>query len=197
MTLLGTGTANDAVYFQGESRLEVVNCTISDFPNAGIRVSPNAAKTVLISHTSVTDTVTGIFLQPLGGAMSAMLNRVTTNHDGIGIILNVGVVRASLESMITDSHFDNNANIGIDGTGVASNSINAVFENVTLNQDPTGINLNGFSSIWLSQVTQTSMSGFVNTAVAFQNSGNSALSDGTNHLMGTITGGVVGGWSSN
>src|SRR6516165_11114722 len=41
-----------AFYFQGESRLEVVNCAISDFPNAGIRVSPNAATTVLISHPS-------------------------------------------------------------------------------------------------------------------------------------------------
>ena len=70
-----------AFYFQGGSRLKVVNCAISDVPNAGIRVSPNAAKTVLISHTSVTDTVTGIFLQPLGGAMSAMLDHVTTNND--------------------------------------------------------------------------------------------------------------------
>jgi hypothetical protein len=59
--------------------------------------------------------------------------------------------------------------------------------------------LDGFSTVWLSQVTQSSVSNFITPAIRFEASttNNFAFSDNTNHLMGAITGGSLGSWLPN
>jgi len=194
LTLEGVGGATGGVQFNQGSRIEIVDCAISDFANTGIFIVTNQAASVLISNTIITDVSGGgadaIAVTTNGGAVSAVLDNVTLSGNFIGI--DDFADSGAIEMLITNSHIDNNSNSGIYLEGGSSNTNNVVLNNVTLNNDPVGIYLTGYSSIYLSQVTQSSVTGLTATAINFfSGTNNFAYSDATNHLMGSVTGGTT------
>jgi hypothetical protein len=201
LTIDGANTGVYGISFTAGSRIEILGCVISDFKNAGISIGQTtAAMSVLISNTVVLDTdvpanaSAGIVLAVNGGSMTAALDHVTVSNDNTGLIAEV--FNGSIETLVTDSHVDNNS-VGVYVFGNTSTNSSMILKNVTLNQDPTGISLNGTASVWMSQVTQTSVPGFVDTAVSISSGSTIAYSDGTNHLMGAVTGGSTTSWVSN
>jgi hypothetical protein len=201
LTLEGAGVAQRGVYLEAGSRLEVVDCTVSDFLYDGIFVVPYAVASVLISNTIITDIsgsgADGIAVTAAEGNITAVLDQVTLSGNFLGI--KDFADDGSIEMLITNSHVDNSSNSGIYLEGENSSSANnVVLNNVTLNDDPVGIYLTGYSTVYLSQVTQSSVTGFTSTAINFfDGTNNTAYSDGTNHLMGTVTGGSTTSWAPN
>jgi hypothetical protein len=202
LTLEGAGSAADGIYLTSGGELEVVNCAVRNYTEVGIRVSQNtAATTLLISNTVVSDmtgvSADGILLQTSGnGSVTAAINQVvlTNNTNGVQSLVNGGPIEAA----ISNSHIDNNLQIGIDTEGSSTASSNIILKNVSLNQTPDGIFLNQYSNVWLSHVTQGNASGFPNDGGVFFNTsgtGNTAYSDGTNHIMGGYVHGSATAWS--
>jgi hypothetical protein len=207
LTLLGSGTGAEGINFTAGSRIEIIDCAISGFTTAGIDVSTPDNTSVLISNSVVVDLGPasnglgiGLSTATSGVSLTAALDHVTVSNAAQGLRVSAAPSNGPIEVLITDSHLDNNTSFGIDalGGGSTSNAVNIVLKNVTLNQDPTGIVLGSFANVWLSQVTQTSMPGFAATSINFSGVSNSAVSDGTNHLMGALGGGgTLGTWTSN
>ena len=200
LTIDGANSGNYGINLTAGSRIEIIDCVISDFERAGIAVGQTSPISVLISNTIVLDTnvpanaSAGIVLAVNGGSMTAALDHVTVSNDNTGLIAEV--FSGSIETLVTDSHIDNNS-VGVYVFGNTGTNSSMILKNVTLNQDPTGISLNGTASVWMSQVTQTSVPGFVDTAVSLTSGSTIAYSDGTNHLMGAVTGGSTTSWVSN
>jgi hypothetical protein len=210
LTLLGANTANEGIFVATAARVEIVGCVVSDFKVNGIAIQSigsSAETSVLISNTIVIDNAPGsgdgIFFisQAGGGKIIAALDHVTVSNSGIGI--QPEAVSAPIEIMVTDSHIDNNTGFGVGLSGSsAAAAVNVILKNVTFNQDTAGgaaIVMSGFSTAWLSQVTQMSVTGFTTPSIEVQSGTNNfAFSDGTNHLMGALTGGAtIGAWPSN
>jgi len=220
LTLDGANAASYGIRFLAGARLEVVNCTVSDFNAAGISVATETTTSVLISHTIVNDNNPtnnpndygiGVSLNPgAGGSITAALDHVTLSNNGLGLSATVSdPATASMETLITDSHIDNNIYAGmiIAGTTYSSGGAyisSAILKNVTLNDDGAGdgglaIFALDYSSIWLSKVTQTSVTGFPATSIYFFPLGTdiSVYSDGSNHLMGSTLDGSTMPWPPN
>jgi hypothetical protein len=203
LTLEGTNTANFGVSFTAGSRIEIIDCVISGFQSTGISVQPATAASVMIANTIVKDinptaNGTGIALLPQGsGAMTAALDQVTVSNTSFGLNLSSQLGPAPLEILITNSHIDNSSQNAIYAEGGSgTNYAHMILKNVTVNQSPNAIALNGSSTIWLSQVTQTTLAS--SNSIVYFNSGNSSYSDGTNHLMGALGGGVtLNSWAAN
>jgi hypothetical protein len=201
LTLDGANLGDFGINFGAGSRIEILDCVISDFKSAGISIGQTGAISVLISNTIVLDTdvpadaSAGIVLSldGSGGSITAALDHVTISNDNSALVAQA--FGGSVETLVTDSHIDNNS-VGIYLFGNTNSTSSMILKNVTLNQDTTGISLNGVSSVWMSQVTQTSVPGFVNTAVEITSGSTIAYSDGTNHLMGAVTGGSTTSWAT-
>jgi hypothetical protein len=201
LTLDGANLGDFGINFGAGSRIEILDCVIGDFKSAGISIGQTGAISVLISNTIVLDTdvpadaSAGIVLSldGSGGSITAALDHVTISNDNSGLVAQA--FGGSVETLITDSHIDNNS-VGVYLFGNTNSTSSMILKNVTLNQDTTGISLNGVSSVWMSQVTQTSVPGFVNTAVEITSGSTIAYSDGTNHLMGAVTGGSTTLWAT-
>jgi len=215
LTLEGANAADYGIEFLSGSRIEVVDCAISGFLVGGVVITTDTATTsVLVSNTIATDNNpgdggVGVSLNPgVSGTITAALDRVTLSNDFVGFSTEMyGNSTGSIEALITDSHIDNNHYAGVETEGgSASNISSTILKNVTLNDDGAGngglgIYLLSYSSIWLSKVTQTSVTGFVATSIYFYYGlGGSAIyaySDGSNHLMGSTFGGGTTPWTPN
>jgi len=197
LELDGAGAADNGINFQAGSRLEIIDCTVRDFTQIGIFVGAHAATSVQISNTKVTDVAVGgqgIQLGTFtGGTITAALDHVTIDNDNYGFVTIIG--GGPIEALITDSHIDNNTTYGIQlyGGSSASNVSTVILNNVTLND--AGIDLEAYTYIYLSHVTQTSATGFVIPAITLSASPSTAYSDGTNHFMGDVQG--TTSWPSN
>jgi hypothetical protein len=195
VVLDGTAIANTAgIQFNSGGNLNVQDCVIRNFTNYGIIVSPTAAASASISNTTVADvnvsanSSAGIALIANAGSLLATLDHVTlrNNYNGFTAL----AIGGSIQALITDSVIDNSAHIGVDLTGPNNNQIftSAVLRNVILTVGTSsGIVVNRSATVFLSHVTATSLvQGSGNTSLAFTDASSKYLSDGTNHLMGSI-----------
>src|SRR5262249_43754690 len=135
LTLLGANAANAGIHLTGGSRLEVIDCTITDFVLDGIVVAPTTAASVLISNTIVADinpsgNGVGIFVGAGGGPVTVAVESVTLNSNAAGFVA-LGAVAA----LIADSHIDNNTyGIDVEGTD-ASHTVSVIAKQLTLNDN--------------------------------------------------------------
>jgi len=202
LTIGGAGSNVTGINFQRGAELEVVNCAVrNNTGGAGIFVSPSSGTTtVLISNTIVSDISAdgdAIDLFANGGTLQAALDHVTVNNNSNGVVaLALG---GPVEVQIANSHIDNNIDNAIVLGGTSPYVSNVILKDVTINQTPNGISLQGNSNVWLSNVTQTAVSGFSSYyGIAFtEGTDNSAFSDGANHLMGSIAGVSLQSWPTN
>jgi hypothetical protein len=198
LTLEGGGSGGNGIAFKAGGRLEVINCTIRGFTGTGMYVQTPAPALVLVSNTVIADGGYGVYLDPqTGGTVQAAFDHVTANNNNTGIYINA--TNGTVESLIANSHLDNNFLAGVFIEGANTNAGNAVLKNVTLNQEPNGILLNQNANVWLSRVTQATVSGFANSvgvSFAVGGTGNFAYSDGTNHMMGGYANGTAAAWGA-
>jgi hypothetical protein len=203
LTLEGAGSADSGIFFSGGAELEVVNCAIRNYVDVGIRVgSGSGAVTLLITNTVVSDMLggdaIGILLQTSGsGSIIAAINQAVLTNDNTAVQSLVS--GGSIEASISNSYIDNNVGAGIYSEGSSSASSNIILKNVSLNQTPFGIYLVEYSNVWLSHVTQGVASGFENLGGVYFNvsgTGNTAYSDGTNHIMGGYSHGSSTAWAT-
>jgi hypothetical protein len=195
LTLQGGGSGDIGIFAISGANIEIVDCAIRGFVN-GINIATANAMTIAIYNTVVADSGTGVFLKTSGGTLRAALDGVRVNNNGTGI--SVDSNGHTLETMITNSHLDNGGTYGFYSIGTPTFAF-TFLKNVTLSQTPTGISLNGSSFVFLSQVVLGSIANeFTNVGISFSGSGNTAESDGTNHIGGTFTGGAsLSTWTLN
>jgi hypothetical protein len=198
LTLEGAGTAAQGVAFESGAKLEINNCIVRNFTNDGVLIDASAAMSILISNTIISDNGNyGIGLYSLSsGSIIAAFDRVTVNNNGWGIVTTA--LGNSIEATIAESHIDNNKEIGIDISGSTSSATsNFILKDVTMNQTPTGIFLAQNSSVWLSGVMQGTANGTIGINFFSGGAGNNtAYSDGTNHITGSILGGNLTLWTT-
>jgi hypothetical protein len=199
LTLEGAGVADYGITFSSGWRLEVIGCTVHNFTSDGIFVNASEPMSVLIANTVVSDmgnSGDGIyFYVPTSGAsIIAAVDQSIVSYSGLGVAVYAG--SGPVELLISDSHIDNNLGAGIKFSG-GSFDTTAFLKNVTVNQAPDGIVVNGNTTLYLSQVTQTAGSGFDSTSsITISGSGNTVYGDGTNHLSAAPSGGNIGTWPS-
>jgi hypothetical protein len=201
LTLEGSGADGDGINVASVGHLEIVDCSVHNFPFEGIYIQPSAPTTVLIENTVVTSDpagengTVGIQLQSNGGTIIAALDNVTVTDTQDGVL--VDATSGTIEALISNSHIDNNSFIGVGAEGESTGSVsNVVLRNVTVNQTPEAIELGGFTTVYFSQVTTTHVPGFTDTdAVYFfpDTTDNAAYSDGTSHL--SPTNGTIQTWT--
>ena len=205
LTLEGAQTGAIGINFTSGGELEVVNCFIRNLPR--LRHQPVQARkpemTFLMSNSTVSDVSasgqSAVNLYAAGGSIVAALDHVTINNNWYGVTTFAN--GASMEVQISDSHIDNNANAGVSVAGSSISMVtymsSVILTNVTLNQSNTGIQMNSNSTVWLSHVTQAVVPGFTSIAGVFiGDPGTDTLySDGTNHIMGGISGGTSTAWT--
>jgi hypothetical protein len=201
LTLEGAASAQTGIGFLGGAKLEVVNCTIRNYTSTGMFVQSSAPATVLVSNTVISDISegTGILLVPeSGGNIQAALDGVVLNNSSTGLQINA--TNGTVEALVANSHLDNNGFSGVYTAGSSGSSTgNVILKNVTLNQEPYGVFLNQYSNVWLSLVTQSAAPGFTSyggVEFALGDSGNTAYSDGTNHLMTGYANGTPTAWAA-
>jgi len=201
LTLEGNYTASDGINATAAGAIEIYDCTLHNFTFDGISIQSPAAMSVVISNTVVSDVQgsagegTGIFLNTNGGNIIATLDRVTVDNNTTGIYVSGG--SGTIEALISNSHIDNSLNYGliVFGNGGGSTA-NLALRNTTINQTPAGVSLDGYASVYFSQVTVAlipAIFSYPSYGVSFSGPNNFAYSDGTNHL-GAINGGSPGTW---
>jgi Right handed beta helix region len=198
LTLEGNGTANNGVNFSAGGELQIVGCKIRNFAAEGVNVQASGATSVLIKDSLISDNNDyGIELvsDTASATITAALDEVTVNNNIRGIIIFAN--NAPIEAQITNSHIDNSQNGGIVMQGGNVTALaNAILKHVTINQTPTGFSLAGDTRLWLSYVTQSTVTGFSsNAGILFTSSNNTASSDGTSHIMGGLSGGSLSAWT--
>jgi hypothetical protein len=195
LTLEGAGTADYGIYVNSAAWIEVVNCAVRNYTVAGIYVGTPAQTSALISDTAVSDSYFGIeFIPNTGGSITAALNRVSVNNAYNAV--EIGASNGIVETQITHSHLDNNANCSVFASGAAASDASyVILQYVSMNQTPVGVSLEGYATAWLSHVVQTTVTGFNSTAGVLLNGAAAAYSDNTNHMMGGIMNGNFGTWS--
>jgi Right handed beta helix region len=201
LTLDGAGAFSYGVNVTNASQVEIVDCTVRNFTGAGILVEQPAAMQILIEQTVVTNPATvsngnvrGIWIRAGTGNIIATLNETTVTDSLVGVQFDAA--SANLEAMVSNSHIDANALIGLLAIGNASSVSNVVLRNVTLNQTSTGVQLGSSAVAYFSQVTITNVNGFPLTDGVYFSPGttnNAAFSDGTSHL--TPSNGTIGQWT--
>jgi hypothetical protein len=197
LTLEGAQSGLYGIAVTQAGEVEIVNCAIRNYMSSGVNVGNMSAMSLLISNTVITGNGSGVNVVSSGGNLIIAMNGVTIEGNSAGI--SNQATSGAIEESIANSHIDNNTNNGIYAQGTnGSNDVNIILSQVTLNQSPDGIRLNGFTNAWLSHVTQ-SASPIISstTGVLIQSSNNVVSSDGTNLLAGGVSGGSLATWTSN
>jgi hypothetical protein len=184
----GAGAGSAGINLDSAGTLTVIDCMLQNFAGTAIFTDPSGPVSILIKDTILTGSMRGIQLTVgyEGGAdvVRAALDEVTVSNNANGVVIYAD--SGPLEVLISNSHIDNNTTDGLTllGNGGAAYT-NTILRNVTINQTPNPISMNGFSTLWVSQVTNTIVPGFANNGgiiVPNSSTNNTVFSDGTSHL---------------
>jgi hypothetical protein len=122
LTLEGGGAAYDGIQYNGQGRLEVIDCVIRNFTHDGVDIalsgSAPVTETVFISNTISQDNgssgieLTGVF------TLRGVIDHVATNHNGqFGITvdgtqeLSGGFMDVAISGSIADSNLSSGVNV--------------------------------------------------------------------------------------
>jgi hypothetical protein len=206
VSLNGVGvTSADGILFNLGGTLNVRDSVIRNFSHDGIEFAANASggpSQIFVSNTVVSDNGNvGIDLgnNITSGTITGVLDHVQIDNNGFGENGLGGVQVQSpvqtIELLISNSNVGNSSYQGVLVGGGGSAYSNVVLKNVTINQTPTGVLLDGNAAVYFSQVAILSNGFPSTTGVQFSGaSNNSGSGDGTSHL-GTLGNGVtIGTW---
>ena len=141
LTIDGTGLYG--ILFTTGGTLEIENCVVRNFANAGINIVPSTSSSFSVFNTIANNSVNdGILVKPTGSAVvSGVLSKVITNNNGIGIRVNGSVTTApSLNVTIVDSVASNNSGFGVEAVSSSGHANTAVMlRNVIASNNGTGL----------------------------------------------------------
>jgi hypothetical protein len=186
LTLDGAGSAANGVLFNTGGSLKVLNCSIRNFLSNGVYVRVKSGMSLLVSNTFITNIKSGenssgiyFYNDSSGGFSVATLDHVMLSDNTIGISLYA--ISGPVEAMISDSEIIISSE-GLVTQGINSNnSVSVALRNIKFNVESIGIELAGYSTAYLSQVTEMTVPGFT-IGITTSGTGNSLFSDGTNHF---------------
>jgi hypothetical protein len=156
LQLDGTGGGTNGIQYLGAgTRIEIIDCSIHNFSNDGILISPDngftkPSNTVIISNTVVLDNGSnGIELNPAAGGIAVfdlrgVIDHVHTGGNGQSGILVNGTNATFMDIAISNAISDSNAG---DGIGVVGNG------NVTAEVRDSTLSNNAFNGITVTSAT--------------------------------------------
>ena len=116
LTIEGGGVGNTGIQFNTGKSLTIEDCVIRHVVGDAVDFFPNAAASIFVSNTRVTDNANhGIYVAPPIGAgvIGAVFNRVQANNNGnSGIAVYGGTSTGSIKADVYDSVAAGNTNIG-------------------------------------------------------------------------------------
>jgi hypothetical protein len=185
----GAGAATNGIAFSTGNSLTVTNCVVKDFAGAAIQFAPYNTSSVLIKNTIVTNSQYGIYIARSNDAfVTAALDEITASNNSYGVYIYNSTIftltnQQPVEASISNSHIDNNISYGLYLAGSSLAATTAVLKNATINQTPNPISMNGYSTLYVSQLTSTIVPGFTNNGgIINAGSNNAVFSDGTSHF---------------
>jgi hypothetical protein len=166
LTIEGGGTGQTGIFYIAVAgSLTIQNCVVRNLNGNGIDFEPNAASNLIVSDTYVANNAgSGIYIQPSGGAVTAVFSRIEADNNlfyGIGIVGadSLGTIRAiAADSVATNNDqaafYADASNVGLmlvrsvaatSGTGVWTTNGATIY----LAQSTVTANFNG----WLGNVS--------------------------------------------
>ncbi|HWS87087.1 MAG TPA: hypothetical protein VN282_09000 [Pyrinomonadaceae bacterium] len=184
----GTTLGLNGINFTSGRRLNVENCQIFNFSNAGINVNQtgvtnNTGTSVFVTNTSIYSTNRGIDLLNSGGPfVTAVVNNSTIANQVDGVRLRTNAHATLNNSSVTFGSTSGITLFGAAGTGAGT----------TANVINTVVSHNGTGLINNSGATNLGGSTFVENGTAISMTLNNAVKTyGTNNITGTISGGSI------
>lgn len=143
----GGSTGSIGIQFNSGQALNIQKSTLRGFVNAGINFAPNAASTLFVSETTLTNNQSkGLLITSNGsGAVNGALSRVAASGNGVGIFAN----GANVNLTLTDTVAGNN------NYGVGASSSAVMVRNSTVSNNGVGIAADQGSIIRVGQSTVT------------------------------------------
>jgi hypothetical protein len=138
LTLNGAGVASNGIVFNTGRSLEIVDSSVSQFSNFGILLQAPSSSILIQDSISSDNAVAGVStdMHVSSGGLTAVLNRVTTNNNGSGVILNRSAIATNNIVSVIDSASTNNDNSGFlqanSGTGLTLDNVAMYGNNIGL-----------------------------------------------------------------
>ena len=192
LTIDGLGSGQNGILFNSGGNLEIENCVIQGFTNAGVTIVPSTSSGFSVSNTIASNNGNnseGIFVAPTGAAIvNGVLSKVTTNNNGGGIQVE-GPTGASLNVVIVDSEASNNAGaFGVAAGGTGGAAIAILVRNVVASNEFMGLEagLNATLRVANSAVTGNTTGVFGGGGTIFTY-GNNDINGNATDVSGTLT----------
>jgi hypothetical protein len=151
LSIDGVGAATTGVLFFTGGSLDIANCVIRRFTQAGVLLSTSNASNFNVSDSQLSGNADGVSVAATGGAMTGVIQRaVANNNTNNGF--NLQSVSA-LKVTIQDSAASNNGANGIFFTAAAAGSQVVVTRSAMNSNTTDGLKLDGFAKVYLSQST--------------------------------------------
>ncbi len=154
LSIDGVGAANNGVVFSAGGSLDIANCVIRRFTQAGVSLMTPGASNFNISDTLLSGNANGVSLLA-GGAMTGVIQRtVANNNTGNGISIKAKV--SGLKVTIQDSTASNNGANGVYFTALVAGSQVAITRSAMNSNAMAGLLVDGGLAIvkaYLSQST--------------------------------------------
>jgi hypothetical protein len=187
---IGFGGGNGIVFNRGKS-LTLENCVVRRmdgvFPNGfGIRLLPRASSTFAVSNTIVTDSITGISLQPSGATtvVTAVFAGVELYNNSGGLVVSGQSGARSVAATVTDSVAAGNKTSLLVATGTPSTPASLMVVRSVVANNGFGIGAVGASATL--RVSQTTIA--ANQSALATESGGVIASYGDNYVVGNGAG---------
>ena len=141
LTIDGTGLYG--ILFTTGGTLEIENCVVRNFANAGINIVPSTSSSFSVSNTIASNNLAnGILIVPtVSAVVTGVLSEVTANNNFNGIFVNGRLTTgASFNVTIVDSVASNNRSGGVIAASASGNLATAVMlRNVVASNNVTGL----------------------------------------------------------
>jgi len=193
----GQGSGATGIAFNTGASLQIQNCVIRGFANAGIAFAPATSSALSVSESLVSDntsTATGILFSNMGsGSVVATLSRTEVVNSGTGIAVQGSASSGSTSATIDSSVVANNSVVGILANGPTAPVFVMVSNSVVVNN---GIGVEAQNPNATVQIAQSSINGNTTGLLAVNNghfvssSGNSG-GNGGNSISGNTNGNSV------
>lgn len=183
----GLNSGLNGINFQSGGSLTLINASIRDFQNDGIRFAPNSNAALHIANTMIANSgqsgsYAGIYIQPSGTTtINVTICQTQVSDAAYGIVADGSVTTGAINGVIRDSDISNNAANGITtSNGTATHS--------TLVIDHTSVSGNGGSGLVATGTNAGMLVGksnvFGNRAGLIASAGGVLMSYGDNHVVG-------------
>lgn len=187
LSINGAGTGLNGIRWIAGKALHVENCNIYGIGSTsagngfGIVVSLGATGNLFVKDTNIkTCAVAGISVQTSAGLVAGLLERVRLEGLPTGLIIGNNAFISVRDSVI---NLSSSTGVSISGSGGATGS----FDNVMINNNPTGINVGASGVLNLSSCTLESNTTAISSAAPQAN----LRSSGNNRLLGNGSDGAT------